>query len=186
MIWESSYWKDGLLKLARDLKRRTMHQKCWPEASLAHLEQSLMVGFYSIRKLMEARKLSESTTSRRFVVKAYRCKGKPVTFLNWHHLDALYDLENPENRDLDLKALCNQFIHSYVFSPVFSDDNRLQSILVTSDHQRSRVLYEVSIEQLISLFELAGADYPNHISWHYDPIKRDYIVHASTEQGLDE
>ena len=177
MIWESSYWKGGLLRQAQDLHRRA-EQRRWPEASLARLEQSLTIGFYSIRKLIEARKLSDSTIGNKVVLRTYASNGKPVTLMNWHRLDELFNFDDSQDRELDLLALCNQFIHSYVFSPVFSEQGRLQSVLLSSDRAKSTVLYEVALTQIITVFELVANDYPKQISMVYDPAKRDYKVTA--------
>ena len=59
MIWESAYWKEELLRQAEDLKKRSTQTK-WSERSLARLEKTIMIGFYSIRKLIEAKKVSDA------------------------------------------------------------------------------------------------------------------------------
>jgi hypothetical protein len=61
MIYKSSFWKDDLVKQARFLGSKT-NQKRWAESSSARLEQAVMLGFYSIRKLNEARKISDSVS----------------------------------------------------------------------------------------------------------------------------
>ncbi|HEX9938589.1 MAG TPA: hypothetical protein VGB15_15735, partial [Longimicrobium sp.] len=80
MIWESSYWKEDLLKQAEALRKRTT-QRRWPEISFARLEQAVMLGFYSIRKLVEARKLSDHVASSAIPVTTYPPTGKPITYL---------------------------------------------------------------------------------------------------------
>lgn len=138
-----------------------------------------MIGFYSIRKLIEARKLSTSTVETKVALYAYVSRGKSVTLMNWHRLDELFDLDTRTKRELDLLALCNQFIHSYVFSPVLSEKGTLQSILLSSDRAKSSVLYEIELTQILAVFDQVGSDYPSHGSIRYDPAKGDYKVTAS-------
>ena len=57
MIFESSYWKDELLRAASFLREK-QSQKQWRGESYAKVEQKVMISFYSIRKLMDARKLA--------------------------------------------------------------------------------------------------------------------------------
>ena len=52
-----------------------------------------MVGFYSIRKLIEARKLSDDLIARQIRVTQFpSIEPARVTLLNWHKLDKHYAL----------------------------------------------------------------------------------------------
>jgi hypothetical protein len=157
MIWESGYWQDSLLKQAADLRRR-QSQRRWPDRSFARLEQGVMLGFYSVRKLIEAKKLTEAVVTTSIQVSAYPPKGKPVTLLNWHKIDRLYKLDKGRKGTIGLRALCNSFIHSYVFLPVFSETGLMSGIFVASEWEREQKLLEVSLEELVWLFELVGND----------------------------
>lgn len=88
MIDESSYWKRELFKIAVDLRRRREERR-WPDASLARIELNIMLGFYMIRKLLEARKISDSVAKRRLRLPLYRAIGKRVTYRNAHHIEDL-------------------------------------------------------------------------------------------------
>jgi hypothetical protein len=160
MIWESHFWEDDLLKKAARL-RRVKTQRRWPESRLAKLEQTLMLGFYGIRKLHEAVKLSTSTMQQRVPLITYPWSGKNVTKLNWHNLDKLYDFEAASTEEHDLLFLCNQFVHSYVFCPAFDNHGRLDGVLFASDRQRHKALLLAAIDQVAGLFDQVGNDYPN-------------------------
>ena len=94
MIWESYYWKQDLLRQAKNLIRRKSQHR-WPEASLAKIEQMVMLGFYSVRKLIEASKISNDLIESPVSIIMYPSKNKSVTLLNWHKLDQLYDRSKP-------------------------------------------------------------------------------------------
>jgi hypothetical protein len=177
MIWESSYWKDTLLREARSLRRRKS-QKRWLQPSFARLEQSVMMGFYIVRKLLEAKKLSQASESSVVRVERFRWNGKPVHKLNWHHLDRMYDLSGSEKAQKNVKLLCDQFVHSYIFEPLFLEDG-LDGIFVTSDRERAKYLYFLSIDTIISLFEAVGKDYPSKVRMVWNPKKQDYDYYAS-------
>ena len=70
MINESSHWKNDLLKQAKVLGRYKQQTR-WPEVSFAKLEKSNMLGFYVIRKLKEAAKLSDAIANQQILVIAY-------------------------------------------------------------------------------------------------------------------
>ena len=178
MIWESHFWKDDLLKKAAKLRKRKT-QRRWPESSLAKLEQTLMLGFYGIRKLHEAAKLSTATMTQHVPLTAYPWTGKNVTKLNWHNLDDLYDFESGTTEAHDLLFLCGQFVHSFVFTAAFDDHDRLEGFLFSSDWQRHKALLHVSIGQVAFLFEQVGNDYPNSVSYKLNSKSGDYDVVAA-------
>ena len=173
MIWESSYWKDELLRQSKRLRARC-HQKRWPEASSAKLELALMSGFYAVRKLVESKKLSQNLISKHFPVTEFPPSGKAVNLLNWHHIDRLFKLDEPNKTSIDLLSLCNQFVHSYIFVPSFSDTKKLAGIFVASDRMRTSRLYHMEIEQAVELFEEVGRDYPTEAHFVWDKKKQDY------------
>ena len=175
MIWESAYWKDDLLKRADVLTRR-MKQKRWPEASLARVEQDLMLGFYAVRKLIEASKLSENVAKQAVHLAVHPPTGKPVTKMNWHKLDQLFDLDQTEPEQRDLLYVTHQFVHSYVFMVVTGDEGGLEGFFFASDHQRHRGLYYLAASEVVRLFRSVGRDYPSEVRMTWDESHKDYRV----------
>src|ERR1017187_7024596 len=155
MIFESAYWKGDLLRRASSL-RRYMAQRRWSGASFAKCEQTVMIGFYSVRKLVEAAKLTDALVREPVSTRRYPSKGLPVTRLNRHKVDELYDLDAPERHDLSLMDLCHQFVHSYVFTPVLDESSGVTAIWIASDRQRSRALLGVDVKTVIGIFEKVG------------------------------
>lgn len=174
MIAESSYWKNDLLKRTAYLRKR-MVQKRWVEASHSKFEQALMLGFYSVRKLIEAKKLSNLIADRTITLVAFPALNKPVTHMNWHKIDELYDMESGANCSITLGFLCNQFVHSYVFVPVFDEDSQtVCQVLVSSGFERNRRLYQVDLAAVVAMFEQIGGDYPNEARMVFNPKIKDY------------
>ena len=175
MIYESSYWKDDLLKLAQRLRRCTS-QKRWSEVSLARVEQTIMLGFYSIRRLAEAKKLSDATVDQLITLRTHRHLGKDVTLRNWDRIDTLYDLATNGSEQRQVLYLCHQIVHSYVFSVAMNENNGLDGFFFTSDRQRHTCLYYLPAEAVIALFEQVGNDYPSSMELRFNPARRDYDV----------
>ena len=175
MIAESRYWKHDLLKRAKSLRARK-NQKRWPEVSFARFEQTIMLGFYSIRKLIEASKLSDSTNDRQIKIVSYPWTGKTVTLMNWHHIDRHYDFESPTDETCGLLFMCHQIVHSFVFMPAFDENVLLDGMLFTSDRYRHEKLHHAEIDDIIELFEHVGRDYPNTMSMVFNPNRQDYDV----------
>jgi hypothetical protein len=175
VIHESAYWKDDLLRRS-SLLRRYMVQKRWSEASFARCEQTVMIGFYSIRKLMEAAKLTDLLTRASVSIRRYPAKGKPVTRINRHRVDELYDLNASEKQNLSLLELCNQFVHSYIFAPVLREEGGLSAIWFASDRQRLRSLLEIGAKTVVSIFEGVGNNEVRSARMEFDASIRDYRI----------
>lgn len=176
MIWESQFWKDDLLRKAQSFdKRRT--QRRWPEASLAKIEQDVMLAAYSMRKLVEAEQLSDDVKHSSMKVRTFAATGKAVTRLNWHRLEELYELDAPAAGSISLRDLCNQFVHSYVFVPELGDGG-LQGFLVASDRERSARLFGVALVDFIQVLRRVGTGYPTEIRMSWKEKKQDYRVRS--------
>lgn len=175
MIFESAYWKSDLLRRA-SLLRRYMVQRRWSEASFAKCEQTVMIGFYSVRKLSEAAKLTDALLRESVSTRRYPSKGLPATRLNRHKVDKLYNLNAPERHDLSLMDLCHQFVHSYIFTPVLDESRGLTAILIASDRQRSKALLGVDVKTVIGIFERVGNDEVGSMRATFDAELGDYRI----------
>jgi hypothetical protein len=173
MIWESQYWKEDLLRYAGALQDKTKH-KVWRESSGVVVEKTVFLGFYSIRKLLEAKKLSTSFESLTIPALIYRPTAKTVTRMNWHRTEELYDTEKPKRIRLGLPYLANQVIHSFIFHHGVNEKGGLSFILLASDRQRAKGLYQISIQQVISVFRRVGKNYPWRGEWHRDAKTGEY------------
>jgi|CXWL01.1.fsa_nt_gi hypothetical protein len=177
MIWESHFWKEDLVRLARQLQKRRK-QRRWPERSLAKLEKEVFIGFYGIRKLLEARKLSDRLSKKRIAAEAFRFTGaRQITIYNWNSKFAdAYDFENPAKINMSLEFICNQVVHSYVFKEVFDEGGALAGIFISSDRKRNENLYYISLPELIKVFLSVGSDHPTHQRAIFDPKRGDYLI----------
>jgi hypothetical protein len=179
MIWESYYWKESLLKYAGDLRKRKK-QKRWPEASLGRVEETVMLAFYSIRKLIEAAKVATATRTRAVTVEQYPWRGKRITRINWHKLDELYDLDAGVTGRIPLLKLCNQIVHSYVFGIAHSESGGLGGFLFVSDRDKHLHLHSLDVDEAIALLEHVGRNYPNEVRMVQNKKTGDYDVIAIT------
>jgi hypothetical protein len=177
MIWESHYWKEDLARLANYLQKKAQ-QRQWPERSLAKLEKQVFIGFYAIRRLIEAKKLSAREVSRVIPVVSFRSTGRQrITLLNWNTKFAeAFDFEDPRTVRLSVTFLCNQVIHSSIYKEVFDERGLLTGIFISSDRDRNRKLYFIALTELIKIFSKISKDYPSNAEYDFDPTVNDYIV----------
>ena len=135
-----------------------------------------MLGFYSIRKLIEVQKLSNDVAGQRLALDAFPWLGTPVNRHNRLYFNKLYDLKAGSSKNCDLLFVCHQLVHSYIFALCGDENMRLEGIYVTSERERHKFLYFASIQTIVDLFEQVGSNYPNQIHSRYDPQKQDYVL----------
>ena len=64
MIWESWYWKQPLLEMA-DRLEHLKTSSALSDEEIAQVERDIFIGFYSVRKLLEApAKITDKTRHR--------------------------------------------------------------------------------------------------------------------------
>lgn len=157
MIWDSNTWKRDLARRSKALLRRRS-QKRWREDSRAAVERDVFVIAYSIRKLLDARKLSDEVESMTLPVLEYASRGKPIDFMNWDKIEDLFEMSDPSHSQWGLRALCNQFVHSQVFMTALGDHGGLEGLFVTSERDRNKRLLFVQIDDYIGAIEEVAED----------------------------
>ncbi|UKA49262.1 hypothetical protein LFT48_17775 [Arthrobacter sp. FW305-123] len=113
MIFDSVPWRYELRRIASRLERKTRQER-WTERSSFRVEKDLMMAGYAIRRLIEARKISDSLAAKHVPIVRHRRVGAIPDFYNRHEIDIIYDLSNPMKDQVTLGHLANQIIHSYV------------------------------------------------------------------------
>jgi hypothetical protein len=169
MIWESHPWKAEIWKSARYLERLRDQHRNFSSRQYFCVEKHAFLSFYAIRKLIEAKKLSDECTSQQIAVTTYRCTGKTITHYNWHRYDEHFDLKTPKQEKWAVLKLCHQFIHSYVFHIMSGESSGLAGMMVASDRQKESSLIEIDIDAVISLFDSVAQDEVVSSQWNRDP-----------------
>ena len=180
MIWESSYWKDDLLALSE--KINTKYRKTpLSEESVVEFEKDIMLALYSVRKLVEASKLSSNIKGIQLEVKSYKNLNY-VTKLNWHKIDELFDLENPIIERLSADKLYNQIIHSYIFLISTDELDVIDGFFFCSDRMRNYKLYYIELMELDGFISIVSKDYPTKEIFEFDEAIKDYRIYAETKK----
>jgi hypothetical protein len=168
MISESWYWKQPLLEAADRFEALKSTGELSDE-QLAEIEREIFIGFYSVRKLFESvAKITDATKAMEIQVE-WHPNREAVTWRNNHKISELYDLTVSNQETRALRFICGRIIHSFVFSPSFEEDGGLAGIFFTSDLDKDKKLYFLSINQVIKIFQRVGNDDPANIEWSTDP-----------------
>ncbi|MBU1315688.1 MAG: hypothetical protein KJ947_15775 [Alphaproteobacteria bacterium] len=161
MITESYYWKKPLLAGAKVI-RKYMDADDISDAQFARIEREIFIGFYAIRKLIEATgKVSAETCAMKIALKRYEKRaGQPtVDWYNRSDFWELYDIDKPARELRDLLYVAHRMVHSFIF--ILSGDDDGHGAFFTSDRDKDKCLNFISTDEIIRVFEVVGQDRPS-------------------------
>ena len=151
MIIESELWKEDLVKIANKLLKRSV-QKKWSKRSWFCLEKELFIGFFTVRKLIESNNVPKDLIHQNF--KLLMFPRKKIIADDFDKF-VPYDHVGSEKKNVNVRDICNQFIHSYHLSPSGSN-NTLIGFLINSEYQSKKGIYLITIFDIVEIFRLCA------------------------------
>ena len=151
MIHESFHWKKQLYDNFLIVARFRFLQKRYKQ-SYMKIEKAILIGAYVIRKLDEAQKIPPKFLKTQEGISLCKSKGAIVDFMNWHHLERHYNLEETHKENKDWGFILNQIIHSYSLVYTFDSKNQLDGLLINSDWTKKKYLFFVPIKLILTMF----------------------------------
>lgn len=174
---ESRYWKDDLLKHAKALKP-VKHPERWSEKRQVNFEKEIIISFFTIRKLFEADKISNVSKAYKAKIFRYPVVAKKVSNINYWNIHEMYDFTNKSETEKNIIFVCNQLIHGGATYAYQNNDRNWGGVYTCSDFERSKYIYQIPIEEVITIFNLVGNDYPAQLSYTYSKEQGDYKIES--------
>lgn len=184
MIVDSISWKNDINTVINKLSK--INTKKFTEKTSYELEKYFFITSYSIRKLYQSGKISDSLFKKDIVLYYY----KPIKHINrisWWDIDELYDFETPIKCSIQLKYLLEQLIHSYTFTPIYNFNDKTESIqnikciLFHSDKERNKKTYSMTLSQYIDILKEVSSNYPSSMKSRFDEKEDDYILEVGDD-----
>lgn len=161
---ESRYWKEDILKHAKNLKPVKKPTR-WSERAQVNFEKEIIVSFFMIRKLIETHKVSSKTKNHKLQVMRCPCTKDIVHELNWWNIRETYDLENEQQVTKKSLFISNQLIHGGVIYPYRDETRNWAGVLTCSDYEKESYIYNIPVSEIIEFFNIVGHDYPRSVSY---------------------
>jgi len=157
MTTPSHPWKQTLERKAHELEEISATHRL-SDAGIVRLEETVVVGCYAIRHLINGFLLPESKCRYPFEMTAFPRRQHTASQPGDARLSARYDLNAGRIAQHDPMFLCHQVLQNCILEPWLSPEHQLIGIYITSDHQRKVALYGVSLTALSELFRTLGAE----------------------------
>lgn len=157
MIWDSQPWKRELRRLARQLFEVRGRGR-FEDGDDFRVERAVMLGFFAIRRLHEAHKVTDATMEAAVAVTKFQRVKRIPDHWSWHRVDEHYELTKGRAQRLPLKKIYNQAIHSFVFVPGSLPGSRSLGLYLASDWERKRSLLHVRLLDIERAFLRVAKD----------------------------
>jgi hypothetical protein len=152
MILESYEWKQTIKRNNAYIRRCGSAAILDEEGYLLDRIQIRIVTTALIaRRLLETPKVATNLKDVVIPVIAHPWTGSRVDYLNCHRIDAKYQINNPVSKTVQGTFLCDQIIHSFVWTWVSNEDeNQLDSFIVCSDRKKHSEVHVVDIQEWLT------------------------------------
>lgn len=161
MITESYYWKMPLLRGAAVI-RKYMAREDLTDAQFARVERELFIGFYAVRKLLEATGKVSAGTRQMKIDLLWHPKVSDTPIVDWYNRSEfweLYQMEAIHKEQRDLLYVAHRMVHSFIF--MLADTDEGHGVYFTSDRDKETRLNFISTTEIVRAFETVGNDYPS-------------------------
>jgi hypothetical protein len=161
MIEEQSYWRADLTKYAQRLKRRYGKLR-WSKQTLYEIEKEVFLSAFIIRKLIESGKVDRAVLGLNFQIKKYPIRPGAVRSTDPKTLGSIYDIYHGRDEILSIKKLCDQFVHSYIFSPLIISRTHgvVFGLYFSSDCESEKGLYYIPLIKVIEIITSSACNRP--------------------------
>ena len=181
MSFESFYWKKILKRdvsfiiKKMDINLNEIEDNDKLEQIFSTVEIKIFIIAYSLRKLIDTRKVSDKLSNIQIKTLAYPKKSKKITFKTNYRFDEHYDFDKKIETKLLIRDVCNQIIHSYIFQLIIYR-NKIFYTFFNSDYNKNKYLFKLKIKDFLKVVMKFSNNYPQHISMIYCKKMKDYKV----------
>lgn len=176
MVYESYPWKQDLMRRKRLIQKYNTAKRfdLDYDATYTVIEKAIFYSAFIIRKLIDCRgKLSDDADNYSIHVKSIKPLKRVDNLHRWPEEDS-HDWGNEKNQTVAGKDVCNWLIHSYIFFVAFEENGPIVDFCVSSDYDRNKILYKISIADWMDYIEFIASDDIVSLSSHYDEKTNDY------------
>ena len=176
-------WREELLKVATALERRA-ELKRWTTRTGFLVERDLMVGMFTIRRLVESAKTSSLLPRERVSFGMHPLTGRvPGIYDRWAYWE-FYDMDSKRQTELTVRELVSLFIHSFVLEFYPQSEDGPATIWVVSERDRHKWLYSISFARVAALFRRVGDEDVIHMEGPWDATIARLSQHDYVDAGL--
>lgn len=179
MAFESYYWRKNIKRDITEIRKMMLVNLNVLEGEkfdevFSKVEIKIFMMAFSIRKLLETRKLPDSVLDATIKVTKFKRNTERAGW--FFDFDKLFDFTRPIKEDLKLKYFLNQIIHSHVFQTSSTRKGNLSYLYFTSDKKRKEWLYLIRLETLLKFIEKIAKQEVTHMETKYDESTGEFIT----------
>jgi len=149
--YTKQYWLNDLKESGLFLEG-LYRKPIWDQKLEFECEKAIFLGFYSIRKLLEGKRVNPCINGMNVNLTAYPSSTNLTRLIHPNEgWVKNYDLSKGEDHSLSLEKICNQFIHSKIFSPFVPGGLGCVGFYVSSDSTAKNNVYYIKLITVVEI-----------------------------------
>jgi hypothetical protein len=148
--YTKEYWLSELKDSAEFLES-LYRTTIWDNELEFKTEKAVFLGFYAIRKLRESKLLSSVVCGLNTSLISHPIRNG-VVLNKEDSWSKNYNMGQSEDKNLPLKVICDQFVHSKIYSPFIPGGLGCMGFFFASDSECKNQVYYVQLIKVVSLF----------------------------------
>lgn len=148
--YTKEYWLSELKDSAEFLES-LYRTTIWDNELEFKTEKAVFLGFYAIRKLRESKLLSSVVCGLNTSLISHPIRND-ITINKEGNWSKNYNMGQSDEKNLPLKVLCDQFVHSKIYSPFIPGGLGCMGFFFASDSECKNQVYYVQLIKVVSLF----------------------------------
>lgn len=150
--YTKKYWIQEIKSSCLFLENLYRKQE-WNHKLEFQCEKAIFLGFYAIRKLMESNLIESNIVSMNTKITKHMPIENEIFEINFlKKWSKAYNLMMGDEWQLSLEKICNQFIHSKIYSPFVPDGTWCVGIYFVSDRDYQTRVYYAQLIRIIETF----------------------------------
>lgn len=178
MVLESYPWRQDLLRRKRLIIKYNTAERLSGnfEATYTVIEKGIFYSAFIMRKLIDCTvKMSDEADN-------YTLKIGEIRSLR--NIDIVYRVPDENSHDwkneriitVQGKKVCNWLIHSFIFLLTYGANGQVEGFLVSSDYDRNKSLYRISLEDWFKYIDFIVTDDIISMEGIYSKEKKEYVI----------
>ena len=165
MIQESYEWKQAIKRNNSYIRRNGRAAIACDESYLLdRIQIRIVSNALFVRRLLETPKVATALRDREMQVISHPWSGEGVDDVNCHRIDRKYQLNNAVLKSTSARMLCDQIIHSFVWTWLTDEcESKLYGFAVSSDRKRESELFVIDMERFIAYAQEVANSNPSEM-----------------------
>lgn len=156
MAFESVFWRSQIKREISFIKKKMninvskIDDEIKFESLFSYIEIKLFIIAYSLRKLMDTHKFPDKVSKTKIKLSSFKKINTKEKIAPFQSPEKHYDFTNEIKKDVSLRYICSQFVHTFYFQLLANSRGKIRYIEFVSKDDKDKCIYLIEIDYLLN------------------------------------